>query len=97
MTQYAGMCIGGPMAGQAVAKREQSFKVMSQPERCREPTCKDSKVIHHHGSPAETIYLWHHLGPFAIWIHETLDLATALAEMTIAYSEKHHGNTARNT
>lgn len=95
MNKYAGMCIGGPMAGQAIVKDKQTFKVMQMPGRPRDRICKDSKVALDHSAPAETRYVWHHLGPFAIWIHETLDLATALAEMTLAYSEKHHGKSAR--
>jgi hypothetical protein len=76
MTQYVGLCVGGPMAGENIARPTQKFSVFEKP---------------YSKSEVETSYGWHHLGPFAIWIHETMDHPRALEAMALAYAEKHNG------
>lgn len=77
MATYIGLCIGGPKAGQSVSHPDQCLKVM--------------EMTHHPQEPILHVYNWTHIGPFAIWIHSSLDLNQALNDMAVAYSEKHHG------
>lgn len=74
--QFIGVCVGGPMAGQMIAQQRQSFDVNEQ----KRPS---GDIVNHE-------YRWHSLGPFAIWIHESLDFNHALAAVVEAYAEKHH-------
>ena len=73
---FSTLVVGGPLAGQHVAQPQRSFEVATF-ESC------DS-------APVTTRYEWQHIGPSALWIHESLDLNTALNETAVTYSEKHH-------
>lgn len=69
---------------------------VEEPTRCRDPKCPQAKgPAHHHGNPQADwsftthTYTWTHIGPFALWLHESTDLNHALNDMAVAYQEKH--------
>jgi len=84
---YSGCCIGGPMAGQFAVFLNQSFRctvggaIVAPDEAMADLS---PAVTTHH-------YLWVHMGPFAVWIHESLDFNQALNLLVETYVEKNHG------
>lgn len=88
---YAGLCVGGPLAGKSIAYPHQKMPVALQPERCRDPKCPNaSGPAHHHGAE-EARYNWHHTGAQGFWIPEGETLHDAINTLATAYMEKCHG------
>lgn len=94
MTQYAGLCIGGPMAGQANVSRSNVFKVQVQaPKNLKEQL--EASVA---DTPWETItYNWLHTGGLGLWIVEGMNMNDAISAMAEAYAEKMNAERASRT
>lgn len=91
MTQYAGLCVGGPLAGKSVSHRHQKMKV----ESFERPPLKaqlEASVAGEDIVPAEEqFYQWLHTGGQGLWIFQGLTLHDAINEMATAYAEKCRG------
>lgn len=72
--KFAGLCIGGPMAGQQVVNQSQILKceerpplksaleasLSDSPPRCRDKKCPSARgPIHHHGWPEIKTHTYH--------------------------------------
>lgn len=68
---------------------------LSDPPRCRDPKCPSARgPVHHHGWPDKVevtthTYTFTPIGPFALWVHESLTSHEALHALAQAYEEKH--------
>lgn len=86
--KYAGLCIGGPMAGQTIVQSHQHFYCEEfEKLPLREALEKSVEGVTRSITPSQ--YRWQHIGPFALWLHESTDLNQALNDMAVAYQEKH--------
>lgn len=86
----AGLMIGGPMAGQMMVHHTTKFQCQERP-----PLKEALRMSVEDRSPQEDwsftthTCTWTHIGPFALWLHESTDLNHALNDMAVAYQEKH--------
>jgi hypothetical protein len=88
--QYAGVCIGGPMAGQAAVASTPTLKAEVRPplktmleESLREPE-SSMDVIEH----TTVIYNWLHTGGLGLWIVSGMNMNDAITAMVKAYVEQ---------
>lgn len=89
MTQYAGLCIGGPLAGQSVVSQSTILVVETHPptkmlreavvlaEREKRPP--DIRV-------GQVRYHWLHTGGLGLWIVEGKTMNDAIEMMAVAYA-----------
>lgn len=93
MSKYAGLMIAGPMAGQMLVHHNTKFQCEEAPKRpplraALRASVDDGPVPNDWSFTTHT-YTWTHIGPFALWLHESTDLNHALNDMAVAYQEKH--------
>lgn len=81
---YTGLCVGGPMAGKTVARPKQFFKCEELLASLKASLADDPVPTQEHA------YSWQHIGPFALWIHESLNLSTALETLALSYMKEHN-------
>ena len=91
MSQYAGICIGGPIAGQShvfwgtVCEVDEydPGKLAAGPTPGRIAiNSMDAKTTRH-------TYNWLNIGGIGLWIISTMTLEDALKDILVAYAEKH--------
>lgn len=93
MTEYAGLCVGGPMAGKSAVSRTTVLRVEERPVA----TLRDKLEASVSDGPMPDLevtthtYHWLHMGGYALWIIDTLNAHDAIKEMAVAYAEKHSG------
>lgn len=85
MTQYAGLCIGGPMAGQSNVARATVFKVQVQPPKELREQLERSVADE---DWKDVSYNWLHTGGLGLWIVEGMNMNDAIQAMAEAYVEK---------
>lgn len=90
MTQYAGLCVGGPLAGKSISHPHQKLK-LEQFER--RPIREALEVSLRPPLPPEEpfFYNWHHTGAQGFWIPDGQSLHDAINTLAEAYVEKHRG------
>jgi hypothetical protein len=74
---YAGLCVGGPLAGKAIAYQHQAMPVVMS--------------VTNRGQRKTFIYNWHHTGRQGIWIPQGETIHDAITAMALAYQEKMTG------
>lgn len=90
MTQFAGLCVGGPLAGKSISHPHQKMKLEQFDRRPLKEALEAS--LQPPGEPMEPIiYNWHHTGAQGFWIPEGQSLHDAINELALAYVEKHRG------
>lgn len=86
MTQYAGLCVGGPLAGKSISYPHQKMK-LEQFERMPLKAALEASLQ----PPLEpVIYNWHHTGAQGFWIPEGQSLYDAINTLAQAYVEACH-------
>lgn len=89
-TSYAGLCVGGPLAGKSIAYPHQRMQV----EQFERPPLREALEASVAGemTAAEPItYNWHHTGAQGFWIPQGETLHDAINAMALAYMEKCNG------
>lgn len=90
MTQYAGLCVGGPLAGKSVSHPHQKMKLEHFERRPLKEALEAS--LQPPEPPLEpVIYNWHHTGAQGFWIPEGQSLHDAINTLAQAYVEACHG------
>lgn len=89
-TSYAGLCVGGPLAGKSIAYPHQKMKV-EQFERQPLRTALEQSLAAPGAIPEPITYNWHHTGAQGFWIPDGESLHDAINTMALAYVEKCHG------
>lgn len=89
-TQYAGLCIGGPMAGQQAVSATSKLKVTERPQL---PKLRTGPPVALGGEIAvrDHTYNWLHTGGFGLWIIEGMNLHEAMEQLALAYVTVHGG------
>lgn len=87
--QYAGLCVGGPLAGQSIAHFRRTLPITER---------SHPMILEHYDSAVESRrvpivepvfkYNWHHTGAQGFWIPEGQSLHDAINTMAQAYMEK---------
>ena len=81
---YAGLCVGGPLAGKSVAHQHQTMKVQSyNAGKLGAPTTESAIE--------DFVYNWHHTGAQGFWIPQGESLHDAINTLAVAYVEKCDG------
>lgn len=86
MTEYAGLCIGGPMAGQRAVAKSQSLYAETKPDLpplSAGPMTEVPSTL----SIERVRYQWLHTGGFGLWIVEGMTLLDAVTAMALAYEQ----------
>lgn len=88
-TQYAGLCIGGPMAGQQAVAATNRLKVQERPplRTMLEESLREAPEI----TVTDHTYNWLHTGGFGLWIIEGMNLHQAIEAMALAYAQVQGG------
>lgn len=90
MTVYAGLCVGGPMAGSMIAKQHPSFRIRSLNGT---DLVSDHDFVRMRGELAASVedhsYTWVQLSGPGFWLHQTLNVTDAILEMAGAYEREH--------
>ena len=84
---YAGLCIGGPMAGQRAVAKSQSLYVDTKPDL--PPLSAGPTPIPDTLAIERVRYQWLHTGGFGLWIIEGMTLLDAVEAMALAYEAAH--------
>lgn len=88
-TEYAGLCIGGPLAGEQAVSGCQRLEVAERPDLPilggPEPIPSGTMTTKRHR------YTWLHTGGFGLWIIEGMTLLDAVKAMALAYAAMHAG------
>lgn len=85
--QFAGLCVGGPMAGLSMVNDTRKLVVETRP-----PVSFDLNTLV--PAPGDTFtittmfYNWHHTGALGLWIPDGMSLHDAIETMAQAYLEK---------
>lgn len=91
--QFPGLCIGGPLDGQLYTKSHQHFTIEERPplKTALQASLHEAPLV---DMPPLTThdYTWTHIGPFALWLHESKTLHQALHDMAQAYQENTNGD-----
>lgn len=88
MTQYAGLCVGGPMEGKSISYPRQVMEVDVRPPL---PVLGAGEAIPDDLTTTRVTYNWHHTGAQGFWIPEGQSLHDAINTLAEAYMEKHRG------
>lgn len=88
MTQYAGLCVGGPMEGKSISYPRQVLEVDVRPPL---PVLGAGEAIPADLTTTRITYNWHHTGAQGFWIPEGQSLHDAINTLAEAYVEKHRG------
>lgn len=80
---YAGLCVGGPLAGKSIAYPHQKM-----PVQLRDPFPVFGEEA---AMPSTVSYNWHHTGAQGFWIPQGETLHDAINAMALAYMEKCNG------
>lgn len=88
MTQYAGLCVGGPMEGKSISYPRQVMEVDVRPPL---PVLGAGEAIPSDLTVTRITYNWHHTGAQGFWIPEGQSLHDAINTLAEAYVEKHRG------
>lgn len=90
MTQYAGLCIGGPMDGQAAAMPTTKMTVEERPTRGTLSAVAPSGKVRELGACTiqlkSVTYLWHALPGMGIWVPEGVTVEQAVSDMATLYA-----------
>lgn len=90
MTQYAGLCVGGPLAGKSISHPHQKMKLEQFERRPLKEALEAS--LQSLPPPMEpVIYNWHHTGAQGFWIPEGQSLHDAINTLAQSYVEACHG------
>lgn len=87
---FAGLCVGGPLAGKSIAYPHQKMKV-EEFERQPLRTALEQSLAAPGAIPEPITYNWHHTGAQGFWIPEGQSLHDAINAMAVAYMEKCRG------
>lgn len=87
---YAGLCVGGPLAGKSISHPHRQMK-LEQFERRPLKDALGASLRPPVPPPEPIIYNWHHTGAQGFWILEGQSLHDAINELALAYMEKHRG------
>lgn len=85
---YAGLCVGGPLAGKSVAYQHQRMEVDVRPPL---PVLNAGEAIPADLTTTRITYNWHHTGAQGLWIPQGETLHDAINAMALAYMEKCNG------
>lgn len=88
MTVFAGMCVGGPLAGSMIAKQNSSFRVRSlgtMPVTDHDFIRMRSDIAE---MTSETIYTWVQLSGPGFWLVAGMNVTEAIVEMAGAYERE---------
>lgn len=88
MTQYAGLCVGGPLEGKSISYPRQVMEVDVRPSL---PVLGAGDAIPADLTTTRVRYNWHHTGAQGFWIPEGQSLHDAINTLALAYVEKCHG------
>jgi hypothetical protein len=90
MTQYAGLCIGGPMDGQAAAMTTPHMTVEEKPMRGTLSLSRPGFIEHPLGACTISLksvrYVWHQLPGMGIWVPEGVTVEQAVSDMATLYA-----------
>lgn len=88
--KYPGLCVGGPLAGKLFTGRTQVHKVEERPplKSALQASLAQAPLMDMPEITSHT-YHWIHIGPFALWVHETLNRDQALHALAQAYEDQH--------
>lgn len=87
---FAGLCVGGPLAGKSIAHPTQRLKVEQFDRKPLKEALEASLAADI--APAEPFtYNWHHTGAQGFWIPEGETLHDAINTLATAYMEKCRG------
>lgn len=88
MTVYAGMCVGGPLAGSMIAKQVASFRIRV----LGNDQVPDLDFVRMRSDLAQQVtehsYTWVQLSGPGFWLHQTLNVTDAIVEMAGAYERE---------
>lgn len=85
MTQYAGLCIGGPLDGQALAAQTTHHRVEERPAFGGPLSPREAD--HAARITVKTVsYAWHALPGMGIWVPEGVTLEQAVSDMATLYA-----------
>lgn len=90
MTQYAGLCIGGPLDGQSLASQTRVHRVEER------PSVGKLTAVHPGGAERElgtmrmslktVSYGWHQIPGMGIWVPEGVTVEQAISDMATLYA-----------
>ena len=86
MTQFAGLCVGGPYAGKQIVEMTGTFRVEERPPT-RRLTRVEGKVSRAAMTIKTHLYHSHMVGEVGLWVHESLTLDEAVREIAAGYIE----------
>lgn len=87
MTQYAGLCVGGPYAGRVVHHHTNRLKVQVRPPAVLDPAPVRYTI---EADANEHTYNWLPIGGIGLWCVDTMTLEEVMNDLCVAYVEKHH-------
>jgi len=85
MTQYSGLCIGGPLDGRCAVSRTQRLQADEKPDL--PPISAGPTEIPTDMAITRHTYLWLHTGGLGLWLVEGTTLQDAIQAMALAYAE----------
>jgi len=88
MTQYSGLCIGGPLDGQCAVSKTQRLQADELPALPPISASPVKEIPADMGITRHT-YLWLHTGGLGLWLVEGTTLQDAIQAMALAYMEAH--------
>ena len=88
--RFAGLCVGGPLAGKSIAHPTQRLKV-EQFVRMPLKEALEASVAAEIAPAEPVIYNWHHTGAQGFWIPQGETLHDAINTLALAYMEKCRG------
>lgn len=84
MTKFAGLCVGGPYAGRLYVGSTETIMVEERVGRMRlRPENGQSPVM----NVKSNVYGRQQVGELGLWVHESMTLQQALAEIAAGYME----------
>jgi hypothetical protein len=90
MTQYAGLCIGGPLDGQALAAQTTQHRVEERPSIGKLTAVHPGGVERELGTVRMSLksvsYRWHPLPGMGIWVPEGVTVEQAVSDMATLYA-----------
>lgn len=87
---YAGLCVGGPLAGKSIAHPSQRLQ-MEQFQRMPLKEAPEASVAADIAPAEPFVYNWHHTGAQGFWIPQGETLHDAINALATAYMEKCNG------